>query len=102
MNRELRELFDKNNIITKKITIKNNVRIIDNGEEQLVIKRRDKDLSNIYKYLKSRSFDLFPDLVYQTTKFGVDIPEPEIDKHIAKTPSYTAWYNFYANNLRNG
>lgn len=71
MNRELRELFDKNNIITKKITIKNNVRIIDSGEEQLVIKRRDKDLSNIYKYLKSRSFDLFPDLVYQTTNYDV-------------------------------
>ena len=40
-------------------------------------------------------------LVYQTTKFGVDIPEPEIDKHIAKTPSYTAWYNFYANHFNN-
>ena len=32
MNREIRELFDQKNIITKKITIKKNVRIIDTGE----------------------------------------------------------------------
>lgn len=71
MNRELRELFDKNNIITKRITIKNNVRIIDNGENKFVIKRRDKDLSSVYKYLRSRSFELFPDIMYQTDNYDV-------------------------------
>ena len=71
MNKELRELFDKNNIITKKITIKNNVRIIDSGKDRLVIKRRDKDLDEIYKYLKSRSFDFFPEIIYRTDNYDV-------------------------------
>ena len=34
-------------------------------------------------------------MVYQTTKFGVELPAPEIDKHITATPSYNAWYKFY-------
>lgn len=71
MNKELRELFDRNNIITKKITIKNNVRIIDSGDNQFVIKRRDKDLTGLYKYLRSRSFDCIPDMVYQTDNYDV-------------------------------
>lgn len=71
MNKELRELFDNNSIVTKKITIKNNVRIIESDKERLVIKRRDKDLKGIYKYLKSRSFDYFPDVLYQTDNYDV-------------------------------
>ena len=39
-------------------------------------------------------------LVYQTTKFGVEIPAPEIDKHIEQTPSYGAWYNFYNDHFK--
>ncbi len=39
-------------------------------------------------------------MVYQTTKFGVELPEPEIDKHITATPSYNAWYKFYADHFR--
>ena len=71
MNKELRELFDKNNLITKKITIKNNVRIINSNEETFVIKRRTKDLTNTYKYLKSRSFNFFPDIIYQTDNYDI-------------------------------
>lgn len=71
MNKELRELFDQNQIITKKITLKNNVRIIDTGEEQLVIKRREKELTELYKYLKSRAFDYFPDMLYQTDNYDI-------------------------------
>lgn len=71
MNKELRELFDRNNIVTKKITLKNNVRIIDTGENQFVIKRREKNLDNIYRYLKSRSFNYFPEVVYQTDNYDV-------------------------------
>lgn len=37
---------------------------------------------------------------YQTTKFGVELNEPEIDKHITPTPSYNAWYNFYNNHFK--
>lgn len=39
-------------------------------------------------------------LVYQTTRFGVEIPEPQVDKHISKTPSYNAWYRFYSNHFK--
>lgn len=39
-------------------------------------------------------------MVYQTTKFGVELPEPAIDKHITATPSYNAWYQFYANHFK--
>lgn len=71
MNKELRELFDQNHIISKKITIKNNVRIIDSGDEQFVIKRRDKSLDELYQYLKSRSFDYFPEILYQTEHYDI-------------------------------
>lgn len=40
-------------------------------------------------------------MVYQTTKFGVELPEPEIDKHVTATPSYNAWYKFYSNHFKN-
>ncbi len=39
-------------------------------------------------------------LIYQTTKFGVELPDPEIDKHITATPSYNAWYKFYADHFK--
>lgn len=71
MNKELRELFDQKSIISKKITLKNNVRIIDTGEEQFVIKRRDEPLNEIYQYLKSRSFDYFPEIIYQTEHYDL-------------------------------
>ena len=40
-------------------------------------------------------------LVYQTKKFGVELSEPEIDKHITATPSYNAWYKFFKNHFEN-
>ena len=39
-------------------------------------------------------------MVYQTTKFGVELPVPEIDKHITATPSYNAWYKFYSSHFK--
>lgn len=71
MNKELRQLFDENHIITKKITLKNKVRIIDSGKEQFVIKRREKSLEDLYKYLKSRSFNYYPELLYQTANYDI-------------------------------
>lgn len=71
MNRELRELFDKKHIVIKKITIKNNVRIIENEKKKLVIKKREKDLENLFKYLKSRAFDYFPKVLYQTEHYDI-------------------------------
>jgi hypothetical protein len=40
-------------------------------------------------------------MVYQTTRFGVELAEPTIDKHIETTPSYNAWYSFYSNHFKN-
>ena len=71
MNKELRQLFDKKNIITKKITIKHNVTIIDTGTKKLVIKKRTKNLNNLFKYLNSRSFNYFPEITYQTKNYDI-------------------------------
>lgn len=38
-------------------------------------------------------------MIYQTTKFGVELPEPQIGKHIHVTPSYAVWYKFYADHF---
>ncbi len=35
-------------------------------------------------------------LIYQTRRFGVELDEPDVDKHIAPTPSYLFFMNFYA------
>ena len=71
MNRELRELFDDNKLIIKKITLINDVRIVDTGEEKLVIKKRNTNLEELFKYLKSRSFDYFPKIIYQTRNYDI-------------------------------
>ena len=84
MNKEIRELFDRNNIITKKITLKKNVIIIDTGDNKLVIKKRERNLDDLFKYLKTRSFDYFPQIIYKTTNYDiyeyiddVEIPKEE-------------------------
>ena len=41
-------------------------------------------------------------LAYQTTRFGVELRAPEMDKHIVSTPSYVAWVTFYDNHFKNG
>lgn len=40
-------------------------------------------------------------LVYQTRKFGVELPDAEDGKHVARTQSYDAWYRFYYNHFNN-
>jgi len=71
MNRELRNLFDENSIIVKKITLINNIRIVDTGDEKLVIKKRKENLDELFQYLKSRSFNYFPEIVYKTSNYDV-------------------------------
>ncbi len=41
-------------------------------------------------------------LAYQTTRFGVQLASPEMDKHIVVTPSYAAWVTFYSNHFKQG
>lgn len=59
MNNNLRTILTKYNIPINKITLLSNAKIIDN---KVVVKpRKNKELSQTYNYLKSRSFDYFPE-----------------------------------------
>ena len=49
-----------------KITIKNNVKIIDNS---YVVKKKTKPLKDTYNYLLSRSFDYFPEVIKEDDKY---------------------------------
>lgn len=47
-----------------RLTKKNNCTIIDTTTGSYVIKKKsEKNISNLYKYLKSRSFDYFPEII---------------------------------------
>lgn len=59
MNSNLRTILTKYNIPINKITLLSNAKIIDN---QIVVKEiKNKELPKTYNYLKSRSFDYFPE-----------------------------------------
>ena len=82
MNHEIRSLLNKKHI--KKITIKNKVKIIEDNEKIYVIKRKEKDLKEVFQYLKSRSFHFFPEIIDETENYylyqyinSVDIPTEE-------------------------
>lgn len=83
MNREVREVINKLAIPVSKFTIKNNVKIVDN--KYVIKKNNNDDIDKVYKYLKSRSFDYFPELVdlhsnYSIYPFIEDINEPREQK----------------------
>ena len=70
--------------MVNRITLKNSVKIIN---EEYVIKKKKKNLSNTYNYLLSRSFDYFPDVIkedneYIYYKYISDIDEPNEQKII--------------------
>ena len=70
MDSELRKIIDKNNLSFKKITIKSNVRIIDTLSGTYAFKRKgSNNINNMYKYLKSRAFDYFPELIDENDKY---------------------------------
>lgn len=81
MENNLRELLSNNNINYNKITLKNNVKIVNNDREGYVIKKEEKDLENTYNYLLSRSFDYFPKTILKDNEYRIyeyinDIEEP--------------------------
>lgn len=70
--------------MTNKITLKNSVKIINND---YVIKKKKKDLINVYNYLLSRSFDYFPEVIKEDNnniyyKYIEPIEEPNEQKII--------------------
>ena len=83
MNNYVRKIASEYNIPINKITIKNNTRII--GDKIVLKKKKNNDLNNVYKYLKSRSFDYFPepitiDNLYEVYPFLEDTYEPSEQK----------------------
>ena len=79
MKSDFREVINKFNIPVNRLTIKSGARIVDN---KIVIKDRKKyDLDNTYRYLKSRSFDYFPEPIsvgddYEVYPFVENLNEP--------------------------
>lgn len=85
MNNEIRLVAAKYNIFPKRVTIKNSAKIIDN--KIVIKKRKNNDLDRTYKYLKSRSFDYFPELMdvnndYEIYPYIEDTDEPIEQKAI--------------------
>jgi len=71
MNREIRTILESENIIAKRITLKGNVKIIDDGERKYVIKKKRNNLSEIYKYLSSRAFDYYPKKLLESDNYDI-------------------------------
>lgn len=84
MNNTIKDLVGEIN----KLTIKSNAKIIDN---KVVIKDKKKDdLDKTYRYLKSRSFDYFPEPIlvddkYEAYPYIEDTDEPREQKAIDLT-----------------
>lgn len=85
VNDDIRNVVNKYKIAPKRVTIKSTAKIID--DKIVVKKRKNKDLDRIYKYLKSRSFDYFPELLEATDDYEVypyiyDTDEPNEQKAV--------------------
>lgn len=61
-----RDIFTKNGVVVKKVTLKNNVKIIDTSNGCFVIKKRSNNkLDDTFNYLRTRAFDNFANKVYE-------------------------------------
>lgn len=83
MKNDFRGVINKYKIPANRFTIKSSARIIDN---KIVVKNKKKDdLDKIYRYLKSRSFDYFPEPIaidsnYEAYPYIDDYEEPREQK----------------------
>ena len=81
MNNTLRDIAGNIN----KLTIKSSAKIIDN---KIVIKdKKNSNIDKTYRYLKSRSFDYFPEPIhidsrYEAYKYIEDAEEPRDQKAV--------------------
>ena len=81
----LRETIKNHNLKVEKIKIKNGATILKTPEGKIVLKKKKRDdLDIIYNYLKSRSFDYFPnkysDPDYDIYDYIDDVQEPKEQK----------------------
>lgn len=67
MNNNLREVLAKYDIPINKITILSNAKIVD--DKVVVKERKNDDIDKTYSYLKSRSFDYFPEPIAMLDKY---------------------------------
>ena len=67
MNNNLREILAKYDVPINKITILSNAKIVDN--KVVVKERKNDDIDKTYSYLKSRSFDYFPEPIAMLDKY---------------------------------
>lgn len=67
MNNNLREILAKYDIPINKITILSNAKIVD--DKVVVKERKNDDIDKTYSYLKSRSFDYFPEPIAILDKY---------------------------------
>ena len=67
MNNNLREVLAKYDIPINKITILSNAKIVD--DKVVVKERKNDDIDKTYSYLKSRSFDYFPEPIAMLNKY---------------------------------
>ena len=82
MEDKLREILKKNDINFNKITLKNNTKIINTKDNNLVIKKDNSNVLSTYNYLLSRSFDYFPKILFSDEDYNVyeyieDVEEPK-------------------------
>jgi len=68
MNKDIKEIANKYGINPKKYTIKNSSFIVSDDDKSFVIKKKNRDgvganINDIYKYLRSRSFEYYPALL---------------------------------------
>lgn len=57
----LKEIVSKYNFNIRKYEEKNNIKIIDTDKGKFVLKKKDKDDNNLYKYLLDKNFDFLLD-----------------------------------------
>lgn len=68
---KINDLLRNNNLKPRKYTKKNNVMVIETNDDIVVVKRRTTDNSGILDYLKSRSFDYFPPIIYSDSDYFI-------------------------------
>ena len=83
----VRTFLTKNELNLNRLTVKNKTKIIDTNKETVVFKRKSNNinLSDTFTYLKSRSFDNYPNKIYEDNKYDVyeyveDTKEPAEQK----------------------
>lgn len=74
---KIKEILNKYACVPYRYTIKNNVIIVDTDTGHFVFKKKDRNrnntnsISSLYKYLKSRNFVYFPNLIEEEDEYDV-------------------------------